>query len=89
MTVRAHVVITGRVQGVGFRYSTVDEASTRGLAGWVRNLPNGRVEAVFEGPKPDVESMIEWCRQGPPSARVTNIDVKWEAAKGERDFRIA
>jgi acylphosphatase len=86
--VRAHVLITGRVQGVGYRYSTVGEAERRRLAGWVRNLPNGGVEAVFEGAKADVEQMIEWCRQGPPSARVTNVDVRWEAPKGEKNFRI-
>lgn len=59
--IRAHVFVTGRVQGVGFRYSTVDTASQLGLTGWVRNLPDGRVEAVFEGVRDIVEDMVRWC----------------------------
>lgn len=85
---RIHVTIAGRVQGVGFRYSCEEEAETRGLAGWVRNLPDGRVEAAFEGPRGDVEEMLAWCRKGPPAARVTNVEVRWEAPQGELGFRI-
>ncbi len=86
--VRAHVRISGRVQGVGFRYSCRDEAGNLALGGWVRNLPDGRVEAVFEGPKESVERALEWCRRGPPSARVTEVDVRWEEPKNEGSFDI-
>ncbi len=67
---RLHVVIEGRVQGVFFRASTRDEARARGLAGWARNLPDGRVEALFEGDKRVVENMLAWCHKGPPYAYV-------------------
>jgi acylphosphatase len=70
---QAHVWITGRVQGVFFRYHTRDEALRRGLKGWVRNLPDGRVEALFQGDDAAVEDMVRWCHQGPSSARVTNV----------------
>ena len=72
---RAHVVVSGRVQGVGFRFSTVDEARSRGVAGWVRNLDSGQVEAVFEGPHEVVEEMVAWCREGPPGAWVRDVSV--------------
>jgi acylphosphatase len=81
--VRAHLYISGRVQGVGYRYSCHREAATRRLSGWVRNLPDGRVEAVFQGPKEDVEDMIGWCYRGPSEARVSNIDVAYEDAKDD------
>ena len=67
---RVHVVIEGRVQGVFFRASTRDEARARGLGGWVRNLPDGRVEALFEGDQRVVENMLAWCHKGPPYAYV-------------------
>jgi len=86
--VRAHVWIVGRVQGVGFRAYTVDEATERGIAGWVRNMPDGRVEAVFEGERAAVEAMVAWCREGPPAARVTSVEVKWEEPLGERHFDV-
>ena len=86
--VRAHVWIAGRVQGVAFRAYAVDEASARGVAGWVRNTLDGRVEAVIEGEKAVVEAMIAWCRKGPPAARVSSVDVVWEEPKGERDFGV-
>jgi acylphosphatase len=86
--VRAHVVVSGRVQGVGYRASCFD-AVVDDVAGWVRNLPDGRVEAVFEGDREQVEKAIAWCRRGPPSARVTDVAVSWEEPKGERGFRIA
>lgn len=76
--VRARVVVEGRVQGVAFRASTQQMARRLGLAGWVRNLDNGDVEAAFEGPPETVESAVAWCRQGPPSARVTGCQVSWE-----------
>jgi acylphosphatase len=86
--VRAHALISGRVQGVCFRAYTVDEATAAGVAGWVRNTPDGRVEAVFEGAKPAVEAMIAWCRNGPPAARVTGVEVIWGETQGEHDFQI-
>ena len=85
---RAHLLISGRVQGVGYRASAVGEARERGLAGWVRNLPDGRVEAEVEGPREKIESLIEWCRQGPPSSHVTDVAVEWTAVRGEKGFRI-
>jgi len=63
---RVHVFVTGRVQGVFFRAETKSKADSLNLTGWVRNLPDGRVETVFEGEKERVDTMIEWCRQGPP-----------------------
>lgn len=72
----AHVVVSGRVQGVCFRYATADEAVCRGVSGWVQNLPDGRVEAVFEGEEDAVEEMIAFCRQGPPAARVEAVEVR-------------
>jgi acylphosphatase len=73
--VRAHVWISGRVQGVGFRYTTIVEARAHGLAGWVRNLDDGRVEAVFEGAPAAVDAMVDWCREGPPGAWVREVRV--------------
>lgn len=86
--VRAHVWISGRVQGVFFRACTEDEANARGLAGWVRNTPDGRVEAAFEGDRTAVESMIQWCHRGAPRARVEKVEVAWEEPKGETTFRV-
>ena len=77
-TKRAHLLIDGRVQGVGFRYSASIEAEARGLRGWVRNLTDGRVELVAQGPEAGVESLIAWCRQGPRFAWVRQVDVAWE-----------
>jgi len=89
MKVRAHVFVSDRVQGVFFRSETRFEANRRNVMGWVRNLPDGRVEAVFEGEKEDVEKLIEFCQRGPPGARVTKVDVRWEEYKGEfRGFEI-
>ncbi len=87
--VRAHAIIHGRVQGVFFRAETQRTAQKYSVFGWVRNKADGTVEAVFEGEENKVISVLEWCRQGPPSAIVGKVDVNWEAYSGEfRDFRI-
>jgi len=89
LKIRAIVCVSGRVQGVFFRSETQDEAMRHGLTGWVRNLPDGRVEAVFEGEKELVDKLIEFCRRGPPGARVANVEVVWENYTGEfRGFRV-
>ncbi len=80
---RVHVFVSGKVQGVFFRSSTKDKAQELGLSGWVRNLADGRVEALFEGKKEVVEKMIEWCKNGPEFARVTGVEVIAEDYKGE------
>jgi acylphosphatase len=86
---RVHVLVEGRVQGVFFRASTRDEARARGLTGWVRNRPDGRVEAVFEGDKRVVENMLAWCHMGPPYSHVDHVEVEWQAALGDMtDFRV-
>ncbi|MCD6514633.1 MAG: acylphosphatase [Candidatus Asgardarchaeum sp.] len=83
MKVRAHVFISGRVQGVFFRAHTQMMAMKHNVTGWVRNLRDGRVEAVFEGELKDVEKVIEWCHKGPPLAKVDKVEVIWEDYKGE------
>jgi acylphosphatase len=83
MKVRAHLLISGRVQGVYFRQSTLIEAQNLGVNGWVRNLMDGRVEAVFEGEEHAVKTLVNYCRQGPPAARVNNLDVIYGPFKGE------
>jgi len=86
---RIHITVSGRVQGVFFRASTRETAGKLGLLGWVRNLPDGRVEAVFEGEEGPLLSMLEWCRQGPPGALPDGIDFRWEEFRGEfQDVRI-
>ncbi|MBT9282320.1 MAG: acylphosphatase [Hydrogenibacillus schlegelii] len=87
--VRAHIRIRGHVQGVGFRFSMQREAERLGVNGWVRNLPDGRVEAVAEGPRDAVEALVAWGRSGPPAARVEAVDVTFGAPEGEKPgFRI-
>jgi acylphosphatase len=86
--VRAHVIIGGRVQGVWFRASTRRAARALNLDGWVRNLLTGEVEAVFEGPREQVEAAVAWCREGPPGARVDHCDVIWEDPQGEGAFEV-
>ncbi len=81
--IKAHVVISGRVQGVFFRMETREAAERIGVSGWVKNNYDGTVEAEFAGEKQDVVTMIEWCRKGPPLAEVTNIETKWKAYEGE------
>lgn len=85
---RAHVFISGRVQGVFFRASTRDQAQKRDVDGWVKNLDDGRVEAVFEGDPETVQSMIEWCHEGSPAAEVTDVSVSKEEPKGLEGFKI-
>mgnify|MGYP006316770683 FL=1 len=75
MITRAHVVVRGRVQGVFFRAEARDRASSLGLGGWVRNNPDGTLEAVFEGERERVQSLVDWCRRGPALAEVENVDV--------------
>ena len=82
-TVKAHVFIEGKVQGIFYRMWTREQAQKLGLAGWVRNLEDGRVEAVFEGPKDKVEKMVKKCHKGPNLAGIEHIDVNWEEATGE------
>ena len=80
---RVHLYISGRVQGVNFRYYTRQQALIFGVRGWVRNLMDGRVEAVFEGDGNSVENMVKWCHDGPRASRVDNVDVYWEEPTGE------
>lgn len=88
-TTRAHVLFTGRVQGVFFRAFTEQAASMHGLTGWVRNMPGGQVEAVFEGEKDKIEAAINICKTGNPSARVDDVDINWSNPTGEfRSFQI-
>ncbi len=83
--VRAKIVVSGRVQGVCFRYTMDREAERRQVNGWVRNCRDGTVEAVVEGEKEAVESLISWCHQGPPGAVVRKVDVEWQKDRGEFD----
>ncbi len=80
---RAHVFISGWVQGVFFRLNTQELAQRFGVTGWVRNLRDGRVEAVFEGEEEDVERMVSWCHLGPPGAVVEEVEVTYEDYTGE------
>jgi acylphosphatase len=82
------VVISGLVQGVSFRWYAMQQARAAGVGGWVRNLPAGSVEAVFEGAEGDVRSMIEWCHDGPRHARVSSVEVSWEEPEGLAEFDI-
>lgn len=86
--VRAHVLISGVVQGVGYRFSTQDMALLLKLNGWVRNLRDGRVEAVFEGMPDDVNEIIRWCHQGPPAAVVEQVAVEYEQPEGLHGFEM-
>jgi acylphosphatase len=86
--IRRHVIARGRVQGVFFRGATEEEARARGVDGWVRNLRDGSVEAVFEGPPEAVEALVAWCRTGPRGAHVDAMEVEDEPADGLRGFEI-
>jgi acylphosphatase len=86
--VRSRVVVRGYVQGVFFRDSCRREASTRGVAGWVTNRPDGAVEAVFEGEPGAVTAMVEWCRRGPRGADVDSVDETSEEPEGLTRFEI-
>lgn len=87
--VRAHLVISGRVQGVCYRMETKFAADRIGVFGWVRNKRDGRVEARLEGSRQQVEALIEWCRGGPPAARVHDVEIAWEPCRDEfRSFEI-
>jgi acylphosphatase len=86
---RIHVFVAGRVQGVFFRAGCAEHARALGVTGWVRNAPDGRVEAVFEGPGPSVEAMVRWCRKGTPPARVDSVDAREERPTGQVGFRVS
>ena len=89
MEVRAHVFVSGRVQGVFYRSETRREAKRYNVTGWVRNLSDGRVEAIFEGKRESVERLVEFCRQGPSSAKVTQTEVIYENYTGEfKEFKL-
>ncbi len=90
MNARVHLYVSGWVQGVSFRGYARKWAQERGLTGWVRNLYDGRVEAVAEGPKPMIDDFIAKVREGPPAARVESVEIAWEEFRGEfPDFKIA
>jgi acylphosphatase len=80
---RVHVFISGRVQGVFFRAYTRDAARQAGVSGWVRNMRDGRVEAIFEGDEENVRKMIKWCNEGSPMGRVDSVEVQEEVYTGE------
>ncbi len=87
--VRAHVIISGKVQGVYFRAETRDQALYLGVNGWIRNMPGRKVEGVFEGEQDKVNKLIEWCRQGPPGAEVSDVEVEWQSCGSEfSSFKI-
>ena len=86
---RLHLIISGRVQGVGFRFSAYDEAKDLALAGWVRNIPSGEVEIVAEGSRENLQMLAAWAHLGTPSAHVTEVCEEWLAYTGEfTEFRI-
>ena len=85
---RARAIVRGRVQGVFFRAEASSRARSLGLVGWVRNVPDGTVEAVFEGEQEHVDSMLHWCEHGPAGARVESVDVEWEPPVDARAFEV-
>lgn len=85
MKIRAHVIVTGRVQGVFYRAETASKAKQLNLTGWVRNLPDGRVEAIFEGEEINVRKIIDFCWRGPSNAYVVDVSVRRHDWKGEFD----
>lgn len=89
MTKRVHVLVSGRVQGVFYRAFCAERARELGLAGFVRNLRDGRVEAAFEGPGEDVDAMVTWCHRGSEWSRVDAVEVREEPLTGGREFRVS
>ena len=85
---RVRVVVSGRVQGVFFRATCSARARELHLAGFVRNLPDGRVEAAFEGPEDEVDAMVAWCRRGPDHARVATVEISDENPRGDASFLV-
>ena len=85
---RVHVFVSGQVQGVFFRAHSAREARRRGVGGFVRNLPDGRVEAAFEGDDAEVDAMVAWCREGTRNAEVEAVEASDEPTRGEREFRV-
>jgi acylphosphatase len=85
---RRHLIVTGRVHGVGYRWSCRAQAEKLGVTGWVRNLPDGTVEVAIEGDDQAVEQLIAWCRRGPLPARVTGVEVLLEPPQGDDSFEI-
>lgn len=83
MTTRVSIIVHGRVQGVAFRHYTCQEALILGVTGWVRNLPDGSVEGLFEGDQDAVANLVEWCRSGPPAARVDRLEIITGSYSGE------
>ena len=81
--VRAHAIISGKVQGVCYRMETQRAAEHAGISGWVKNRVDGTVEAVFEGEKEQVDQIIAWCRKGPPLSAVSNVSIRWESFTGD------
>ena len=85
---RVHVIISGSVQGVSFRFFVQTKAKSLGLTGWVKNTDSGHVEAEFEGDKQQIEKMLILCKEGSPSSTVANIDIKWKDDKHYNNFEI-
>lgn len=85
---RVHVFVAGTVQGVGFRQAISDKANELAVTGWVKNLADGRIEAILEGPRDDVYRVVGLCRAGPPGARVSGVQVDREPPKNERSFKL-
>ncbi len=85
---RAHVFVSGRVQGVSYRASTRDDAREAGVDGWVKNRDDGRVEAVFEGEEDAVEELLEWCHTGSSAAEVNDVETEYGDPEGESEFEV-
>jgi acylphosphatase len=85
---RARVMVRGHVLGVFFRADARERAQSLGVDGWARNDSDGSLQAVFEGPRDRVDSMVEWCRRGPRGARVDEVEVNWEEPEGLSGFRV-